>query len=52
MDSSVRQTNNQSVTSAVDNLSMLSTLEQDRKKIQLLQTNLTLEKDYNRDLNT
>ena len=30
----------------------MSTIEQDRKKIQLLQTNLGLEKEYNRDLNT
>ena len=38
--------------SPADNLSMMSTLDQDRKKIHLLQTNLGLEKEYNRDLNT
>lgn len=42
--------NNSSMT--VDNLSLVSSLEQDRKKMQLLQTNLALEKEYNRDLNT
>jgi hypothetical protein len=31
--------------------SILSTMEQDRKKIQLLQQNLMLEKEYNKDLN-
>ena len=35
-----------------DSISIMSTIEQDRKKIQLLQTNLGLEKEYNRDLNT
>ena len=35
-----------------DSLSMVSLMEQDKKKIQLLQSNLTLEKEYNRDLNT
>ena len=35
-----------------DNVSMVSTLEQDRKKIQLLQNNLALEKEFNKDLNT
>ena len=38
--------------SPADNVSIISTLEQDRKKIQLLQSNLALEKEYNRDLNT
>jgi len=42
--------NNSSMT--VDNLSLVSNLEQDRKKMQLLHTNLALEKEYNRDLNT
>ena len=40
------------VASPADNVSIISTLEQDRKKIQLLQSNLALEKEYNRDLNT
>ena len=31
----------------IDTVSVVSTLEQDRKKIQLLQTNLALEKEYN-----
>lgn len=38
--------------SPAESISILSTMDQDRKKIQLLQTNLGLEKEYNRELNT
>lgn len=34
-----------------ENVSLVSNLEQDRKKIQLLQNNLALEKEFNKDLN-
>ena len=36
----------------LENVSIASQLDQDRKKIQLLHQNLSLEKEYNKDLNT